>query len=67
MWYINCILNTELQNIHSSNKKQWRMTDIVNHTQLGSSERFDSKRKLKESQSSQITTSVDGQVESLQR
>ena len=43
------------------------MTDIVNHTQLGSSERFDSKRKLKESQSSQRTTSVDGQVESLQQ
>ena len=62
-----CILNTELQNIHSSNKKQWRMTDIVNHTQLGSSERLDSKRKLKESQSSQRSTSVDGQVERLQR
>ena len=43
------------------------MTDIVNHTQLGSSERFDSKRKLKESQSSQRSTSEDGQVESLQR
>ena len=43
------------------------MTDIVNHTQLGSSERFDSKRKLKESQSSQRSTSVDGQVESLQQ
>ena len=43
------------------------MTDIVNHTQLGSSERFDSKRKLKESQSSQRTTSEDGQVESFQR
>ena len=43
------------------------MTDIVNHIQLGSRERLDSKRKLKESQSSQRSTSVDGQVESLQR
>ena len=43
------------------------MTDIVNHTQLGSREGSDSKRKLKESQSSQRSTSVDGQVESLQR
>ena len=46
---------------------QWRMTDIVNHTQLGSHERLDSKRKLKESQSSQRSTIVDGQVERLQR
>ena len=43
------------------------MTDIVNHTQLGSRERLDSKRKLKESQSSQRSTSVDDQVEILQR
>ena len=43
------------------------MTDITNHTQLGSHERLDSKRMLKESQSKQRSTSVDGQVEGLQR
>ena len=43
------------------------MTRIADHTQLGSRERLDSKRKLKESQSSQRSTSVDGQVESFQR
>ena len=43
------------------------MTHIADHTQLGSRERLDSKRKLKESQSSQRSTSVDGQVERLQQ
>ena len=40
---------------------------MANHTQLGSRERLDSKRKLKESQSKRRSTSDVGQVERLQR
>ena len=61
------MLSIELQNVRPSNKKQWRLTDIARHTQLGSHKRLDGKRKLKESQSKQRSTSVDGQVERLQR
>ena len=43
------------------------MTDIANHTELGSHKKLDSKRKLKESQSKRRSTSMDGQVERLQR
>ena len=63
----SCFSFTELQNVHYSNKKQWSLTDIANHTQLGSHERLDSKRKLKEYQSKQRSTSEDGQVERLQQ
>ena len=63
---ILCYHFTELQNVRCSNKKQWSLTDIAKHIQLGSRQRLDSKRKLKKSQSKQRSTSVDGQVERLQ-
>ena len=62
-----CSFILALQNVHSSTKKQWRLTDITAHTQLGSHERLASKRMLKVSQSKRRSTSVDGQVERLQR
>ena len=46
-----CGFILELQNVHYYNKKQWRLTDIAYHIQLGSHERLASKRKLKESPS----------------
>ena len=61
------ILFTELQYAYSSSKKQWTLTDIANHSQLGSHEWLDSKRKLKVSQSKRRSTSADRQVERLQR
>ena len=45
---------------------RWSLTDIANHTQLGSHERLDGKRKLKESQSKHRNTSVEDLQRQLQ-
>ena len=50
-WYYKYV-NTyfaELQDDHSSGKKSWMLTDIADHTQLGSPKRLDDKKRLIES------------------
>ena len=55
---------TELKLFYKTGR--WSLTDIANHTQLGSHERLDSKRKLKESLSKHRNTSVEDLQRQLQ-
>ena len=57
----------ELQDPHSSGKKSWMLTDIADHTQLGSPKRLDDKRRLIESFSTHNDSSVDERVRRIQQ
>ena len=48
-----------LEDLHSSGEKNWILTDIADHTQLGSPKRLDDKRRMMES----FSTCSDGSVE----
>ena len=60
------IFVAELQNSRSSGEKCWVLTDIADHTQLGSPKRLADKRRMIESFYSQSVGSVDERVRRLQ-
>ena len=64
--YVNTYF-AELQDDHSSEKKSWMLTDIADHTQLGSPKRLDDKRRLIESFRARNDDSTDERVRRLQQ
>ena len=64
--YVNTYF-PELQDAHSSGKKSWMLTDIADHTQLGSPKRLDDKRRLIESFRARNDGSADERVRRLQQ
>ena len=54
---------TELKDLHSSGEKNWILTDMADHTQLGSPKRLDVKRRMMES----FSTCSDGRVDDRMR
>ena len=57
----------ELQDIRSSDKKSWILTDIADHTQLGSPKRLDDKRRMMESFSKVNIGNADRSMSRLQQ
>ena len=57
----------ELQDTHSSDKKSWILTDIADHTQLGSPKRLDDKRRMMESFSKVNNGNADRSMSRLQQ
>ena len=60
---INIKYVTELKDLHSSGEKNWILTDMADHTQLGSPKRLDVKRRMMES----FSTCSDGRVDDRMR
>ena len=58
---------TELKDLHSSGEKNWILTDIADHTQLGSPKRLDDKRRMMESFGTCSDGSVDDRMRRLQQ
>ena len=58
---------TELIDLHSSGKKSWILTDIADHTQLGSPKRLDDKRRMMESFDMCSNGNVDNRMRRLQQ
>ena len=58
---------TELKDLHSSGEKNWILTDMADHTQLGSLKRLDVKRRMMESFSTCSDGSVDDKMRRLQQ
>ena len=57
----------ELQDTRSSDKKSWILTDIADHTQLGSPKRLDDKRRMMESFSKVNNGNADRSMSRLQQ
>ena len=58
---------TELKDLHSSGEKNWILTDMADHTQLGSPKRLDVKRRMMESFSTCSDGRVDDRIRRLQQ
>ena len=58
---------TELKDPHSSGEKNWILTDMADHTQLGSPRRLDVKRRMMESFSTCSHGRVDDRMRRLQQ
>ena len=58
---------TELQDLHTSGEKTWILTDIADHTKLGSPRRLDDKRRMMESFGTCSDGSVDDRMRRLQQ
>ena len=57
----------ELKDHHSSGEKNWILTDIADHTQLGSPKRLDDKRRMMESFGTCSDGSVDDRMRRIQQ
>ena len=58
---------TELKDLHSSGEKNWILTDIADHAQLGTPKRLDDKRRMMESFGTCSDGIVDDRMRRLQQ